>query len=64
MKTKLTPEVLEKAFYKASILGDFDWKVNYIMYKIRAMGKLEEKELAVIRYEINKAFEPIIDKLT
>ena len=54
MKTKLTPEVLEKA----SIIGDFNWKVNSIMYKIRAMEKLEDEELAVIRYEINKAFEP------
>ena len=43
---------------------DFNWKVNSIMYKIRAMEKLEDEELAVIRYEINKAFEPIIDKTT
>ena len=33
MKTKLTPEVLEKA----SIIGDFNWKVISILYKIRAI---------------------------
>lgn len=43
---------------RASVLGAFDQSVNHILYKIRAMGKLEEEELAIIRYEINKLFTP------
>jgi len=46
------------AILKASILGAFDQSVNYIIHKIRAMGKLKEEELAIIRYEINKLFIP------
>lgn len=48
----------KQAILKASILGAFDQSVNHILHKIRAMGKLEEEELAIIRYEINKIFTP------
>ena len=48
----------KQVLLRASVLGAFDQTVNHILYKIRAMGKLEEEELAIIRYEINKAFTP------
>jgi hypothetical protein len=48
----------KEVILKASILGAFDQSVNYLMSKIRAMNKLEEKELAIIRYDINKFFKP------
>jgi F0F1-type ATP synthase alpha subunit len=48
----------KEVLLKASILGAFDQSVNYLMSEIRAMGKLEEEELAIIRYNINKFFKP------
>lgn len=48
----------KEVILKASILGAFDQSVNYLMSEIRAMGKLEEEELAIIRYNINKFFKP------
>ena len=48
----------KEVLLKASVLGAFDQSVNYLMSEIRAMGKLEEEELAIIRYNINKFFKP------
>jgi len=51
-------EKLQDAFIKASILGAFDQDVNFIIYKIMAMGKLSEEELSDIRLCLNMAFIP------
>ncbi|MGA1046735.1 MAG: hypothetical protein ACO3UU_01900 [Minisyncoccia bacterium] len=51
-------EKRKQVLLRASVLGAFDQTVNHILHKIRAMGKLEEEELAIIRYEINKLFTP------
>lgn len=48
----------KEVLLKASVLGAFDQSVNYLMSEIRAMNKLEEEELAIIRYNINKFFKP------
>ncbi len=51
-------EKLQDAFVKASILGAFDYDVNNIIYKIKAMGKLSENELSDIRLWLNMSFTP------
>jgi hypothetical protein len=48
----------KEVLLKASVLGAFDQSVNYLMSEIKAMNKLEEEELAIIRYNINKFFKP------
>jgi len=54
----MTFKELYKNVLKATMLGSFDQSVNHIMHIIRDMDKLEEEELAIIRYNLNKLFRP------